>query len=476
MKNVGLYVRVSTAEQAQEGYSVDVQKEKLIAYANYKSYNIIGVYSDEGFSGKTLVRPAMERLISDIRAGKIQEVVIYKLDRLSRHVKDVLDLVDLFSEHNVTLFSLNENLDLSSPFGRAALKMSATFSELERETIVERMQMGKDARKRAGRITMVYAPFGYRHDKDNDRFIIEPKEAEIVRKIFELYCTGQHSFRSLYDYCKERYHDITYFNNQMCCKPIIKRLMYTGYLRSSSGDLVKGTNFEPIIGYELYLKAQKICDENKTKKRYTDTPFLLTGLIYCGQCGNRYVGKLSDRYLYTKGGDLRKQYFYRSYGCAARIKRDKNYTPVKCMSTIYNNLELEEIIGERIKKIDFSKLNEKQSQNGVIDMLVSEIADLKNRQAKLVDLYLLENIDKDLFLLRNVEIETKIKERTSIIEKEQERITSEPSGLLHSLDFIKEKISNYDSLERYEKYKLLHYLIKRIILNDNKVHITYNIV
>ena len=145
-----IYVRVSTLEQAMEGYSVSVQKEKLQRYAEAQSYDIVDIYSDEGFSGKSLLRPAVERLINDIKSGKINIVLIYKLDRLSRHVKDVLELVELFEQYKVTLYSLNENLDLSSPFGRAALKMSATFSELERETIVERMIMGKSARAKNG--------------------------------------------------------------------------------------------------------------------------------------------------------------------------------------------------------------------------------------------------------------------------------------------------------------------------------------
>ncbi len=138
-----IYARVSTLEQATEGYSISVQKEKLQQYATAQSYEIIGTYSDEGFSGKDLMRPEMERLIADVKSNKVDVVLIYKLDRLSRHVKDVLELVELFDKYKVTLYSLTENLDLSSPFGRAALKMSATFSELERETIVERMEMGK---------------------------------------------------------------------------------------------------------------------------------------------------------------------------------------------------------------------------------------------------------------------------------------------------------------------------------------------
>ena len=106
-------------EQATEGYSISVQKEKLQKYAEAQSYEVVGIYSDEGFSGKDLMRPEMDKLINDVKANKIDVVLIYKLDRLSRHVKDVLELVELFDKYKVALYSLNENLDLSSPFGRA---------------------------------------------------------------------------------------------------------------------------------------------------------------------------------------------------------------------------------------------------------------------------------------------------------------------------------------------------------------------
>ena len=201
-----IYVRVSSLEQATEGYSVSVQKEKLLHYAKAQGYEIVDIYSDEGFSGSSLSRPAVERMIGDIKLGKVNIVLIYKLDRLSRRVKDVLNIVEMFEKYNVALYSLNENIDLSSPFGRAALKMSATFSELERETIVERMQMGKSARARTGKYSCPgRPPFGYIHDKANDRFLINEAEAEAIRKIFDLYINQNFSIRQQYFYCKEAY-------------------------------------------------------------------------------------------------------------------------------------------------------------------------------------------------------------------------------------------------------------------------------
>lgn len=468
------YLRVSTQEQAIDGYSISVQKEKTTQYCAAMSYDIYNTYSDEGFSGKSLVRPAMEQMLGDIKAGRIDIVIVHKLDRLSRHVKDVLELVELFDKYDVKLYSLSENLDLSSPFGRAALKMSATFSELERETIVERMQMGKDARAREGKYTVPgrHSPFGYKHDKENDRLIIDEREAEAVRKIFDLYVNQGYTFRKLYTYCKEAFPDLSYFTNEMCCKPIIERPMYAGYFRYKGGELIKGTNFEPIIPYETFLQAQACVERNKTKRSVENTPNLLTGLLLCGKCGNRYVGKLYDRYNIKSDGTKTKRYKYRSYGCAARIKRDKNYHPAKCDNIIIPTHELDEYVEDKVRRLNFKSTGEKFFVPGVIDSLMSEIAELKEKQAKLLDLYLDGTIDKDAYTLRLVALDAKINENKSIIESEKEKVVSAP---LNSTEIIQDRIKNYDNLSSVEKSKLLKLLIKNIIINDEKITINWNI-
>lgn len=467
------YLRVSTQEQALDGYSVGVQKEKTTQYCAAMSYDIYNTYSDEGFSGKSLVRPAMEQMISDIKAGRIDIVIVHKLDRLSRHVKDVLELVELFDKYNVTLYSLSENLDLSSPFGRAALKMSATFSELERETIVERMQMGKDARAREGKYTVPgrHAPFGYNHDKENDRLVINEREAEAVRKIFDLYINQGYTFRKLYSYCKEAFPDLKYFTNEMCCKPIIERPMYAGYFRYRGGELTKGTNFEPIISYETFLQAQACVERNKTKRSVENTPNLLTGLLLCGRCGNRYVGKLYDRYNLKNDGTQTKHYKYRSYGCAARVKRDKNYHPAQCDNIIIPTHELDEYVEDKVRHLDFKSTGEKFFVPGVIDSLMSEIAELKDKQAKLLDLYLDGTIDKDTYTLRLVALDAKISENKAIIDAEKEKVVSAP---LNSTEIIQDRMKNYDNLSRTEKSKLLKLLIKNIVINGENIVINWN--
>lgn len=462
-----VYCRVSTMEQATDGYSIGEQKERLKHYANAQGYEVVGVYSDEGFSGKDLLRPDMQKLLSDVKRGKIDIVLAYKLDRLSRHVKDVLELVELFDKHNVVLYSLQENFDLASPFGRAALKMMATFGELERETIVERMEMGKIARANEGRYTVpgTRCPFGYRHDKKNDRLVIDEREAEIIRKIFELYVNENMTFRKLYDYCKTAYPDVKYFNNQMCCKPIIERPMYAGYFRYRGGELIKGTNFEPIISYDLFLQAQAKVEQNRTVRTSDNSPYLLTGLVVCGKCGNRYVGKMYERYTRKADGTHTKHYRYRDYGCAARLKSDKHYYPVKCDNDIYRAEELEQIVDNFVKQINIDDYASSGFVPGLVDSLMTEVGSHKKAQEKLLDLYLSGDIDKDTYLLRKVGIDAKISELQSLIAAETERVQSSAADTTA----LKESLANYDNLDKRAKRTLLQHLIKSIVVNGENV-------
>lgn len=465
------YVRVSTLEQATEGYSVGVQKEKLLHYANAQSYDVIDTYADEGYSGKSLLRPAVERLITDVKARKVDIVLIYKLDRLSRHVKDVLELVELFEQYKVTLYSLNENLDLSSPFGRAALKMSATFSELERETIVERMEMGKIARAKSGKYTCPgKSPFGYKLNKETDRLEIVPEEAEAVQEMYAKYIEG-YTFRKLYAYCKEKFPDIRFFSNSMCCKPVIERPMYTGYFLYK-GELIKATNYDPIISYETYLQAKAMVEKNRTKRSKDNSPYLLTGLVYCAQCGNRYVGKLYDRYSKKANGDTTKHYKYRFYGCAARIKRDKTYHPAKCYNEILDACELEEHVECYIKNISFSEFKSGNFVPGIIDGMMTENSALKDKLKRLLDLYVDGNLDKESYLLRKEEIEKKIIENDKLIACETENAAQcNPE----SISTLKEWLKNYDALPKSSKSKLLSFLIKSIVIDGEKITINLNV-
>ena len=142
--NTAIYVRVSTEEQALNGFSIRAQKEKLMYYATkIKDWNVYKVYSDEGISGKDIKnRPSLQDMLTDIKNKKVNNVLVFKIDRLTRSTKDLIDLMELFNNYDCDFNSLNESIDTSSATGRMFIKIIGIFAEFERENIVERVKLG----------------------------------------------------------------------------------------------------------------------------------------------------------------------------------------------------------------------------------------------------------------------------------------------------------------------------------------------
>lgn len=129
LQKTALYIRVSTQEQALEGYSIDAHTDRLTSYCRAKGWGIGKIYKDAGFSGSNMDRPALQQLLSDIKDGAIDCVLVYKLDRLSRSQKDTLCIIeDVFLSHNVSFVSMQENFDTSTPFGRAIIGILSVFA------------------------------------------------------------------------------------------------------------------------------------------------------------------------------------------------------------------------------------------------------------------------------------------------------------------------------------------------------------
>ena len=274
MKHTALYLRVSTEAQADEGYSLAAQADKLEAYCRMKGIAQHKRYVDGGFSGSNLRRPAMDALIHAIRAGAVERVVVYKLDRLSRSQKDTLYLIeDVFLPHGVDFVSINENIDTGSPYGRAMIGILSAFAQLERENIFLRTRMGMVERVRQG-----YwpgggkTPFGY--DYDPSRGILVPNaDAETVRAIYERYLAGQSTGRIARE-LGLRYEHLV--------RQILTRESNTGVI-VYKGERYAGRH-EPLVDAETFARAQQRL-HRADKPRAAPAGKLLTGLLVCGHCG-----------------------------------------------------------------------------------------------------------------------------------------------------------------------------------------------
>ena len=186
---VALYARVST-EQQIENYSIPLQKERMKAFCLSKGWDDMTEYVDGGYSGSNLNRPALQQLQKDIADKKINAVIVYRLDRLSRSQRDTLYLIEeMFLPNNVEFISISETIDTSTPFGRAMIGVMSVFAQLERETITERLRSGrlkmvKDEGLWAGGAES--CPYGFTRLKRGKLVINEDERAHIVR-IFEEY-------------------------------------------------------------------------------------------------------------------------------------------------------------------------------------------------------------------------------------------------------------------------------------------------
>jgi site-specific DNA recombinase len=304
-----LYRRVSTDRQADEGYSLDVQLEKLQAYAQTLS-NVkeVRTYTDDGYSGSSLDRPGMKQLIDDIKSGLITHVIVVKLDRLSRSQKDTLHLIeDIMIPANVAFISILESFNTDTPFGRAMVGILSVFAQLERENIFERTRGGMQKRVEKG-----YWPGGgrtpYGYDYDPAQGILVPNgEAEMVRHIYDRYLAGV-GMQTIADELDLKYERVVY--------NIITRKSNAGYI-VYNGEEYKGLH-EPIVSIETYTQAMQLLANRSEAKLVTKTDHLLTGFCYCGRCGAkmRYMkwGKAGYK-LVCYSQQRSKQYLVKDPNC-----------------------------------------------------------------------------------------------------------------------------------------------------------------
>jgi site-specific DNA recombinase len=286
---VAAYIRVSTDEQAEQGISIPAQKSRLLAYCQSQGWEVYDFYVDDGFSGKDVERPAIQRLIEDAGAKKFNNVLVLKLDRLSRRQKDVLMLLeDIFEPNGVGFKSVTESFDTTTPFGKAALGMMAVFAQLERETIVERVRMAKKESARQGRFMGGPAPYGYRYNPGAKRLEIDELQAQTVRWIYGRYLAGKQG----YGYIAEELErsgvpgptDDRW--NKTCVRKILTNPVYAGMVNHKD-NLYQGKH-EAIINLEKWYEVQALIHNRGTVRAAAAVHTgLLSGIIWCGECGAR---------------------------------------------------------------------------------------------------------------------------------------------------------------------------------------------
>ena len=184
---VGLYPRVSTEDQFKHGHSLDEQKERMLKLCDYKNYEVYKVYEDAGISAKNMNRPAFQEMIQDVKDGKINKIIVYKLDRLTRSIKDLEEICIFLEDNHCSLESMCEDINTSTANGKFFIRMLTILAQLEIERTSERTKFGMVGAVKKGHF-VGRAPIGY--DKVDKKLVINDLESEVIRRIFDLYIKG----------------------------------------------------------------------------------------------------------------------------------------------------------------------------------------------------------------------------------------------------------------------------------------------
>lgn len=473
---VALYPRVSTQEQANEGYSIGEQIEKLTKYCEAMDWEIYKIYTDPGYSGGNTDRPGLQAMLSDVRDGKVHKVVVYKLDRLSRSQKDTMLLIeDEFLAHGVDFVSMSENFDTSTPFGRAMIGILAVFAQLERENIKERTMIGKEARAKAGLWGGGNClPFGYDYIVADDKLVPNAYERVIVKEMYDLYLKGTPLKR-----IEKILEDKGYRGKKggvidtKSIRTTLSSKNNIGYVRHKD-DWYKGDH-EPIIDEDTFNKTQKLLQERREQAeaynvRWGHITTYLGGLIYCSHCTAKYTKQ--------KGGSKKYGILY-YYVCYSRNKKTKKMIKdPNCMNKSWRVEALDNLIFDEIRKLatdpnyihDIRNAKHKDDDKvEKIDVLNKEIAKLDNQISRFMDLYSLGNLSLDA-------IKDKIDpiaNQKSALEKEVQALTRSGSEL--SEEETIEIVSSFeDVLERgdFDEIRLLiESLIEKIEIDNDDVTI-----
>ncbi len=302
-RRVFVYCQVSAEEQGTEDHhSLDYQEEKARLRVQEKNWALIKVRKDVGSGKSTEDRPGFQELVREIKRGNIDVVTVHKLDRLSRNVGDIYDFIDLTQEHGVDLVSLTENLDTTSPMGRAMLGVMAVFAHLTRETIAENVKAGLEQRAKKGKWPTGPAPFGYDYDRTHKRLVINPEEAEVVRDIFRYYKNESLGIRKIARRLNAQGlrtksgsqfgHNTTWW--------ILSNPVYKGVIRYNDDFEVDGEH-EAIVDEELFDEVhRKLTQKQKVHPRRRYSQLLLAGIAKCATCGRtlrtHYKSKNSKSY------------------------------------------------------------------------------------------------------------------------------------------------------------------------------------
>lgn len=454
-----LYCRVSTEEQAKEGFSIQAQQNVLESYCSIKNLEIFNVYKDEGISGKTTERPAFKRMLEDAGKGLFNVVVVWKINRFSRKTADLLNVVEYLNKKSINLISYSEQFDASTPSGRLMLSMLGSIGEFERDTIVENIKAGLNERARqgfhnGGRV------LGY--DSANAILKVNERESYTVKMIFKLFLSGYTMGNIQKALMSEglRTKNGCIFDISSI-RRILKNPLYAGYI-AYGNMLIKGKH-QPLICEKEYESVQRILNSRSQKHRKPGS-FILSGLIICPFCKNTMTGHSTSKgYRYYVCSKYKKS---GRMSCRGKIINAEDIE-AKVMDIIFEFLNSGRVINDVYNRIEEIYPALSSSLPCDAEHLKKELYRRQNIRLRYMDLFEAGSINSDILASRLMKVEKEIE----TIEKKLSLINDKLRNSQANICFDKvcSLLSNFKnifiSLECIEKKRLISSIVRSIGLD-----------
>ncbi|UXV29470.1 cassette chromosome recombinase CcrB [Mammaliicoccus sciuri] len=492
-KRVGIYVRVSTEMQSTEGYSIEGQINQIKEYCQFHHFEVTDIYADRGISGKSMNRPELQRMLHDANEGLIDCVMVYKTNRLARNTSDLLKIVEDLHRQNVEFFSLSERMEVNTSSGKLMLQILASFSEFERNNIVENVFMGQTRRAQEG-YYQGNIPLGYDKIPDNKHeLMINQHEANIVKYIFESYAKG-HGYRKIANALNHKGY-VTKKGNPFSINSITYILVNPFYIgkiqfakyKDWNEKRRKGLNDKPIIadGKHPPIISQELWDKVQSRKKQVSQkpqvhgkgPNLLTGIIHCPQCGAPMAASNTTNTL--KDGTKKR---IRYYSCSNfRNKGSKVCSANSVRADVIEKYVMDQIL--EIVKSDkvINKVLERVNQENKVDIgaLNHDIAYKQQQfdeiQAKLNNLVktIEDNPDLTSVLKETIhQYETQLNDITNQMNQlKQQQNQEKPSYDTKQIALLLQRIfQNIESMDKSHLKALYLTVIDRIDIRKDGNH------
>ena len=433
-KIAGIYIRVSTEDQAREGFSLAEQKEKLLQLCKFKEYEVFNVYEDAGISAKDMEhRPSFQEMLSDMKKGKINYIVAYKLDRITRSVRDLEELISQLEMYNCYLICDKDDVNTSTANGRFFVRMLTVLSQLELEIVSERTKFGLNGAIKSGHLPGI-VPLGYKKDS-NKKTIIDETTRDVVIRVFSMYLEGKSYQQISNTLNEERVLYPKHWRDTTIMK-IIDNKVYMGDYEKGKSNNKDTTVFmnvvEPIISRAMWEEAQH--QKEKNQRSYArDRVYIFFQKLKCPKCNRIMKCKGS-------GGTKKKYMYYNCEHCKIYYREDKIE---ECLQRFI--LELVEY-DMSVKKYFLPILADKKETK--TDKLEQEIDTLEKQKERIKKAYLsgiveIEDFSEDYKIIEekiNV-LETKKCEMLNI-----NHLSFTPQQLMADRDIEREKLIRTNQL------------------------------